>query len=121
MRSPLFDFQSVQMLLGLRTRTVRDIKSDFKGMFMDVKCPLGCDHDDTIPNILLCPAIQANMHTKDVASSTVKYEDIFDTDVAKQRQATALYMKCFEIRETMLNSKPAASKLVPCIDFARVC
>ena len=61
------------------------------------------------------------MHTKDVANSTVKYEDIFDTDVAKQKQATALYMKCFEIRETILNSKPAASKLVPCIDLARVC
>ena len=121
LRSPLFDFQSVQMLLSLRTRTVRNIKSDFRGMFTDVTCPLGCTHDDTIPNILLCPAIQAHMQTKDVANSTVKYEDIFHTDVVKQKQATALYIKCLEIRETILNSKPAALKLVPCINLAKVC
>lgn len=39
LKSPLFDFQSVQMLLALRTRTVRGIKNDFRSMFQDVICP----------------------------------------------------------------------------------
>ena len=40
LKSPLFDSESCRMLMALRTRTVRGIKSDFRGMFLD--CPLGC-------------------------------------------------------------------------------
>ena len=121
MRSPLFDFKSVQMLLALRTRTVRGVKNDFKGMYTDVMCPLGCTHEDTIPNILICPAIQSNIETNDMANGIVTYEDIFSADIIKQKQVTAFYMKCLEIRENILNSKPAANKLVPCINIAKVC
>ena len=62
-------------------------------MFTDVTCQLSCTHDDTIPDILLCPTLQAYMPTKDVANSTVKYGDIFNTDEVKQKQATGLYIK----------------------------
>ena len=107
-KSPLFDFQSVQMLLALRTRTVRGIKNDFRSMIQDVTCPLRCAHIDTIPNILICPAIQQHIHTNQVANGEIKYEDIFSTDILKQKQVTALYIKCLEIRESIQNSKSAA-------------
>ena len=80
LKSPLFDRQSLQMLLALRTRTVRGIKNDFRSMFPDVTCPLGCAHIDTIPNILICPAIQQHIHTNQAANGTIKYADIFNTD-----------------------------------------
>ena len=54
MNSPIFNSQSVQMLFALRTRTVRNIKTEFRGMFPDVDCPLGCGHIDSLPNILIC-------------------------------------------------------------------
>ena len=54
MNSPIFNSQSVQMLFALRTRTVRNIRTDFRGMFPDVDCPLGCGHIDSLPNILIC-------------------------------------------------------------------
>ena len=108
MKSPLFDHESVQLLLALRTRTVRGVKTDFRGMFNDVNCPLGCAHTDTIPNILICPAILAQFQTTDVVKETVKYDDIYSIDVVKQKQITALYNKHLEIREMMKDSSPAA-------------
>ena len=89
LKSPLFDFPSVQMLLAVRTRTVRNIKNDFRSMYTDVTCPLGCAHIDTIPNILICPVIQQHI-TRQVASGAVQYEDIFSTGIVKQKQVTAL-------------------------------
>ena len=108
MNSPIFNSQSVQMLFALRTRTVRNIKNDFRGMFPDVDCPLGCRHIDSLPNILKCPVLQAHMRTNNVAIDAVKYEDIFSPDIVKQKQVTELFAQCLEIREIIQNSPPAA-------------
>ena len=40
--SPLFSNESRNLLFRLRTRTVNGIKSDFKGIYTDTTCPLGC-------------------------------------------------------------------------------
>ena len=40
LKSPLFDSESAKMLFALKTRTVRGIKNDFRGMFNDNQCPL---------------------------------------------------------------------------------
>ena len=82
-------------------------------MLQDVTCPLGCAHIDTIPNILICPAIQQHIHTNQAANSEIKYEDIFSTDILKQKQVTALYIECIEIRESIQNSKSAALNADP--------
>ena len=42
MKSPLFNSTSVQMLLSLRTRTVCGVRNDFRGMYQDFLCPMGC-------------------------------------------------------------------------------
>ena len=42
LKSPLFRSEETQMPLALRTCTVGGVKSDFKGMFQDVECPLMC-------------------------------------------------------------------------------
>ena len=42
LKPPLFDSDSSALLLALRTKTVRCIKSDSKSMFADTECPLGC-------------------------------------------------------------------------------
>ena len=108
LNSPLFDHQSAKLLLALRTRTVNGIKADFKSMYADVNCPFGCNHTDTIPNILTCPAIQTQVQTSDMALGGVNYEDIFSNDTVIQKQVTELYRKYLEIRETLRNSSPAA-------------
>ena len=109
-RSPLFDYEDVKLLLALRTRTVRGVKTDFKGMFVDTSCPLGCAHQDTIPNILTCPVIRAHTESNNAAIGTVQYGDIFSSDILKQKQVTTLYRKHLEIRENIQNnSLPVAA------------
>ena len=113
LRSPLFDPKSVRTLLALRTRTVRNVRNDFRGLYPDISCPLGCPHPDTIPNILTCSVIQSEIQTQDAAEGLVIYEDIFSNDIVKQKQVTALYMKCIDIRENIINSKPVATRAGP--------
>ena len=109
MVSPLFDHEDVKLLLALRTRTVRGIKTDFRGMFVDADCPLGCAHQDTIPNILTCPVIIAHRKSNNAALGSIQYEDIFSSDIVKQKQVTALYREHLDIRETVQNSLPVAT------------
>ena len=58
LKSPIFNDESARVLLALRTRTIRGIKYDFRGMHSDVVCPLGCGNNDTLPNMLTCSVLQ---------------------------------------------------------------
>ena len=106
--SPLFDSESSQMLFALRTRTVRGVKNDFRGMFADVLCPLGCGNSDTLENILTCSVLQNKLNSEHLVTNAVKFEDIYSPDVTKQRQITELYLQLIDIREKTLNSSPVA-------------
>ena len=116
---PLFGTEQAQMLLALRTRTVRGIKSDFKGMFQDILCSLGCGNPDTLQNILTYTVLKKYFKTDVIATENTVYEDIFSTDVQKQKRITELYTKLFDIRENLINNpvKPTG----PCIDLQRLC
>ena len=108
MRNPLFDYESTTTLFSLRTRTVRGIKNDFRGMYVDIMCPLGCTNTDTIPHILECVPLQQSMISQNVAKDKAKYEDIFSPDVIEQKQVTELFIQLLEIGERILNSPPVA-------------
>ena len=58
MNSPLFNGENVALLLALRTRTVRGIKNDFRGMYPDIKCPLLCGEDDTTYTRMFCDKVK---------------------------------------------------------------
>ena len=48
---PIFNEESRNLLLRLRTRTVNGIKADFKGIYSEISCPLGCEEKNTLENI----------------------------------------------------------------------
>ena len=106
LRSPLFDAQSIELLFSLRTRTVRGIRKDFKGMFIDHSCPLACGDVDTLQNVLSCNILQSYVKNNTLASELINYEDIFSNDVRTQRQVTELYSQLLTIREQLLDSSP---------------
>ena len=78
------------MLMALRTRTVRGVKNDFRVMFADVLCPLGCGNSDTLEHILTCSVLQNKLNSEYILTDKVKFEDIYSPDVKKQRQITEL-------------------------------
>ena len=118
LQSPLFGSEDVQMLLALRTRTVRGVKSDFRGMFQDAECPLGCGSTDTLENILTCSVLQKNLQSETLANNKITFADIYSSDIRAQKQVTELYTKLMSIRENIMNNNPVQST-GPCINLQR--
>ena len=109
LNSPLFNSESSRLLLALRTRTVNGIKNDFRGLYADIKCPLMCGEDDKLQHILECSVLKSHHTSSSVMSNNgVSYEDVFSSDVSKQKQVTELYQQLLEIRSNLIKSQPEA-------------
>ena len=107
--SPLFNNDSRSLLLALRTRTVRGIRSDFGGLYPDKRCPLGCGDMDTLKNILTCQVLKQSHASHDVTNIDIRYEDIFSPDISKQKQVTELYRQLLDTRNKIISSQPVAN------------
>ena len=107
--SPVFNSVSRSLLLALRTRTVRGIRSDFGGLYPNKMCPLGCGEKDTLQNILTCKVLKQYHVSNDVTNNVIQYTDIFSSDIGKQKKVTHLYEQLLEIRNKMMSSLPVAS------------
>ena len=108
LNSPMFNTESIQLLLALRTRTVRGIKNDFRGMYTDIQCPLKCGEDDTLQHILQCSILKSQHTSSDMSHTDIEYKDVFSSDIIKQKQVTELYQQLLNIRTNLLNSQPVA-------------
>ena len=107
--SPLFNSESRQLLLSLRTRTVSGVRSDYGALYPDKLCPLGCGEIDNIPNILSCRILKEKHKTNQIIiSNDVQYEDIFSENIRKQKAVTELYRQLIEIRNQITSSPPVA-------------
>ena len=106
--SPLFNSESRKLLLALRTRTVNGIRNDFRGRYPDVKCPLMCDKDDTLQHILECVILKSQHTNNMISDGDIKYQDVFSSDVVKQKQVTELYRQLLDVRTNLLDSPPVA-------------
>ena len=113
LNSPVFNNTNRNLLLALRTRTVRGIKSDFGGLYPDKMCPLGCGEIDNLENILSCQVIRHHHTSNEISQYDIKYQDVFSTDISKQQKVTEMYNQLLEIRNTILQSTPVASNTGP--------
>ena len=106
--SPIFNNESRNLLFRLRTRTVSGVKNDFRGLYPDTTCPLGCGETDTIPNILTCMPLLSKHKSSQMSRSNICYEDIFSEDLQKPKQVTELYRQLLQIRNEIM-SQPVPS------------
>ena len=98
MQSELFNEEMASLLLALRTRTVRGIRTDFGEMFPDKSCPLeGCSLPDSLCHILVCTVL-----TGAARSSTANYSHVFSGDLQLQCEANTHYSQLLEEREALL-------------------
>ena len=85
------------LLLALRTRTVRGIRSDFGNMYLDKLCPLpGCMELDSLPHVLICTKVQGTN------KKPTQYSDVFSWDLEVQREAVITYSQLLNDRERIL-------------------
>jgi hypothetical protein len=98
--SPIFSRKEKSTLFRLRSRTITGIRSDFCDMYGNNKsCPV-CPSDvhlDSIPALLSCLTLLAQGNS--IETSNTQYEDIFSSDVNKQKEATVCFMKLLNVRE----------------------
>ena len=109
--SPLFNTESRTLLLAMRTRTVNGIRCDFPGLYQDKQCPLYCGKDDTLDHIITCSVLRIHHRSYNLASDTVRFEDVFSADIYKQKEIVELYRQLLDLRAKLLTSQPA---LPPC-------
>ena len=95
--SPLFNNESRNLLFRLRTRTINGIKGDFKGLYSDTSCPMGCGVSDTIQHLLTCMVLRRYHTSTNISISDNKYEDIFSEDTRKQKCITEMFRQLLEI------------------------
>ena len=90
------------LLLAMRTRTVRGVRSDFGEMFASKQCPLfGCEEQDSLPHFQDCRVL------RDVVKMELdepRYLGVFSSDLDKQIAAVDLYGRLIEARETILEA-----------------
>ena len=96
LKSPLFSKEDISTLFGLRSRTTRGIKDDFREFYKpNLSCPLCGQHLDSLPELLSCATLQAGLQnmsdTVKMSVSQTKHDDIFSGDILKQKQATETY------------------------------
>jgi hypothetical protein len=90
------------LLMALRTRTVRGIRTDFGDLFPSKQCPLpGCLEPDSLSHTLVCQVLVG----ADSQHSLVQYGDVFSSSVAVQQQAVARFEVLLEIRERLLEKQ----------------
>jgi hypothetical protein len=102
LQSSLFTQEESSLLLALRTRTVRGVRSDFGEMYPDRNCPLpGCTEPDSLPHILVCSALSPVQGE----NCTVQYSDVFSNSEQLQWAATSLYIQLLAERERLLEPR----------------
>ena len=69
-------------------------------------CPLGCGDIDTLQNVLTYKILLQQHVTQEITQSNVRYEDIFSSDIRKQKQVTEIYQQLLQIRDNILQSFP---------------
>ena len=90
MFSPIFNTECRNLLFRLRTRTVGGIKSEFKGVYSDTTCPLGCGQNDTLPHTLGCTVLRRHHKSTDVNVSDCRYEDVLSENNRRQQSTTEI-------------------------------
>ena len=97
LKSSIFSEQESSLLLALRTRTVRGIRTDFPGMFPTRECPmLGCSEEDTLPHLLTCTSL---LHQVEEEQHCTNYSDIYSGSLEQQLAITRRFALLLEARE----------------------
>ena len=87
------------LLLALRTRTVRGIRTDYGDLYLDKGCPLpGCSEADSLPHTLTCRVLQEAVQEP----SLVQYGDVFSLDTNIQQLAVDRFALLLEARDKIL-------------------
>ena len=87
----------------LRTQNIL-VKSNFPGMFKDVKCVSEfCSEEESARHIFYCKHLE-DENAKCLMTRNIKFDDIFSNNIKSQLTVKNIFMKKFKKRNEMLSS-----------------
>ena len=96
--SNMFDSEECSLLFNLRCQTVKDVKSNFHGMYgNDSMCELCQGCEDSQEHILECPVLENHM----AWDHTIQYQYIYGSP-DQQKLVTSLFSSLLELRRQLL-------------------
>ena len=95
--------EQASLMMALRTRTLRGIRTDFGDMFLNKQCPLaGCQQLDSISHLLTCSVLKAAVPAED---TPIQYGDVFSDSQETQKSAIVRFSQLVEARTGLLEQK----------------
>ena len=85
-----------------RTRMI-NFKMNFPNGTDNIKCPLGCMHNDSQEMMLSCSEIM--LYFPEFKSSSMNYSDVFSNNPIKIKNITNILEKIFKKRENLIQQK----------------
>ena len=110
--SPLFNNEETTLLFALRTRTLRNMKANFKNQYGGkVDCQMKCWEQEALPpedsqqHLLVCKVLRNKVTSPDIARGDILYKHIFG-NISEQKEVTVLLQRLVQAREDILNETP---------------
>ena len=101
--NPLFTNNEAYLLAALRSRSVRNVKCNMKNIYSnDKSCRFNCNYeDDSQQHMLKCLPVITN-NSKLTNHPEAVYNDIFDSNVTKQKNITQVFEQIIKCRNQMM-------------------
>ena len=102
MLSSIFRNEEVNQLHALRSRTT-NCKMNFKNKYNqdNLLCDLCCTENQDQKHLLRCKEIARKLNSQQLTKNRMEYENIYSSDVNKQKEITSLFIDLFKIKNEL--------------------
>ena len=106
MLSSIFRNEEVNQLHALRSRTT-NCKMNFKNKYNqdNLLCDLCCTENQDQKHLLRCKEIERKLNSQQLTKNRMEYENIYSSDVNKQKEITSLFIDLFKIKNELEQEK----------------
>ena len=100
LKSSKFSFEEATILVALRSKTVKDIKSNIRSFSQnDQMCPLCMKSEDTQEHCLECPKLKNIIQPTE---THITYNQIYSQIESEQQEIACLFLNILERRNILL-------------------
>ena len=118
LKSPNINFEEASVLVALRSKTVKDIKSNTRSFSQnDLMCPLCMKNEDTQEHCLECPKLKNVKPTE----THITYDQIYSHSESEQQAIASLFLTILETRNQLLQEGlPGTKTLDPPLHYVAI-
>ena len=82
---------------------MQQFKINFSKQYENTSCIFQCDHEDSQPNMLICPKIRQKC--PEIQIDKIKYKDIYSNNTIKMGNTVKILNKLLECRKKLIEAQ----------------